>query len=288
MDFDVDALFSNQQFTKLLGEVVKKQVTSLALSQIRSICNQLLFVVEDTFTPSSSRGFYLAPSPLQALVKAWPGSLNRLEAFAQRYPALGGSVDGFSANCRQLRHDRNQEQHPPGPEDVLQEIRLLREEIDLPSLCQRQPFLYGLFVSADDFVYEFLAGPRLVKLAQVALQECKNRLSNHPERSWTWQKPDSEKADRIRQFIDTILHAVPDLAEDVPHFAASADDVAEQAVQLRPTKLQYDPLELQRRVTLCKELGMFSASVQASYPFAYKVVSHLDVLLSSVPNKALP
>ncbi len=52
----------------------------------------------------------------------------------------------------------------------------------------------------------------------------------------------------------------------------------------RPSKLHYDPMELQRCVTLCMGLGMFSASVQTSCPFTYEVVSHVDTFDSQRPS----
>ncbi|GFR40993.1 hypothetical protein Agub_g1658 [Astrephomene gubernaculifera] len=283
---DLDALLADPRFTQAINaivitrvnDIVTTRVTSALEPQLRSLANQLLLLIEVTYSGACSRGFAPPPSPLEPMLASWPQSESLWLDLCRRFPGLGNSVAAVSQNCRLLRYRRDIEHHAGAVEDVVQRLRVLAEDFSPQRLQALDPFLYAVIVSADDIVAHFLASPRLLQLAQVALQVCKTRLlDSHPERSWSWQAPDNPE--KVTVFISLVLEKVPAFGSDAQEFAASADAVVDQAREFGPSNASYSREELQSRVARCLELRILQ-SAGARYPFAFTLITHLDTILS--------
>ncbi|EFJ46632.1 hypothetical protein VOLCADRAFT_105383 [Volvox carteri f. nagariensis] len=270
----MEAILADPRFedfiNRLIDQRVPQRITSALVPQLRCLANQLFLQCEATYSGASSRGFTLPPSPVAPMISAWPESKERWLGLCQRFPGLGGTFATFDQNCRELRLNRNEEQHVEAVEDVLQTLHLLAPDYDQQRLQEIDPFLHAVVSSADEIVAQFLAAPRLLKLAQVTLQICKDRLDYHPVETWMWQKP--KNREKVNLFISMALQEVPALREvalcnDLSDFAASADAVFEKARDFGPTKLSYPLDELQGRIHRCLDLGILQ-SVQAQHPFA--------------------
>jgi hypothetical protein len=50
-----------------------------------------------------------------------------------------------------------------------------------------------------------------------------------------------------------------------------------------PTHLHYTLAELQQRISMCEQVGLFDA-LKAQHSFAYGIVSHMDDLMTACEN----
>eukprot|EP00955_Chlamydomonas_euryale_P038817 351208-Chlamydomonas_euryale.AAC.8 len=263
-----------------LREELHSDLAFLAFPQARSIVNQLGRIREVVYGKDGVQysGFRQAASPLQLLLQQ-PGHRSKLAQFTQQYPGLGNTPEQLAANFQNLRMVRNREQHLDNPEDVLRELQQLRMCSFMPALERRDPFLHAAIFSADQFAAEFLAVPRLLKLAALVLMYCQDSLFYRPGQKWTWVQLPDQVADRqkIEQWIAIVIQAFPRLGGTVAAFVKAADQLRADAAELGPLGLHYTLDEVQIRVTVCIDVGLFEG-LQELQPFAYEIATHITEL----------
>lgn len=260
--------------------VVGPSLAYLAEPRARVIVNQLMLCVEVTYKKYEvhNTGFFEVPSPLQPLLGHQQHKAALLE-LGRLYPALGSSAETMVRNFKELRAERNNEQHLDKPEDVLLELHRLRKQ---PFIAALPPFLYSAVMSADMFVANFLAAPRLLKLAAMVLMYCRDSLDHQPGLTWTWAEPRARKRAAVEQWAAAVVAAIPQLGGTTAVFAKSADQVQADAAGLGPLKLHYVIEELQVCISRCIDVGMFNTALKEQLPFAYHVVVNMDTLLGQL------
>jgi hypothetical protein len=145
-----------------VSELIGQQTLYLALPQVKGLVNQLSSACEMWCQPSSrvTDFYYKPPSPLDALP---PQHGAELQGWAAEYLGQGYTATDVKRAFQDLRQSRNEEQHLPAVEDILQAILQLRSDISMPALKARDPFLHACMAGAEDFAKCFLAEPRMFR-----------------------------------------------------------------------------------------------------------------------------
>jgi hypothetical protein len=181
--------------------------------------------------------------------------------------------------CVEVTHNKV-EVHNTGyfdkPEDLLLELHRLREQ---PFVTALPPFLKSAVMSADMFAAEFLAAPRLLKLASMVLIHCKDDLDHVHGLKWPWAEPRPHKRAAVELWMAATIAAVPQLGGTTAVFAKSADQVLADAAEFGPLRLHYVIEELQNCISRCIEVRLFNPALMDQLPFAYHVVTSMDTLL---------
>lgn len=265
-------------------QAVLASMAFLAEPRIRSVLNQLGCLTEVVYGKHEvhNTGFFEVSSPLGILL-GHPQRRAALQELGHQYPALGSSAEIIASNFKGIRAERNREQHLDKPEDVLQEVHQLRGQIFMSALQHSSPFQHAALMGADAFAAKFLAAPRLLKLAAMALMYCQDSLDHMVGVKWTWAQPRPRKRVAVEQWVASVIQAVPQLGSSTAVFAKSADQVQADAAEFGPTKLFYLTDELQLCVARCISVGLFNAALQEELPFAYSIVMNLDTLIDGAP-----
>uniref|UniRef100_A0A7S3QQV7 Uncharacterized protein n=1 Tax=Dunaliella tertiolecta TaxID=3047 RepID=A0A7S3QQV7_DUNTE len=209
-----------------VSELVGEQTLYLALPQVRGLIKQLS-TCETWCQPSRDTDFnFKPPSPLDALP---PQHGAELQGWVKVYLGQGHTAVDVKHAFQDLRQHCNEEQHMSAAEDVLQAILQLRQDISMPALKARDPFLHAAMAGAEDFSKCFLAEPRLFWLAYLVLDHCKHSLYHSYQDDCVWQDvPKLKKSarDAILTWTEMVTQNHERLGDGPSDFFASADSVS--------------------------------------------------------------